>query len=66
MQKEANQTDFDCVYSGNETVCTSIQRICGYREYAERICMYTENTQNTRKVKYIDEFETIIRNILSG
>ncbi len=40
-----------------------------YWEYTEQIGMYTENTQNARKVKYLGEFKTKIKNIserLSG
>ncbi len=53
----------------NESV--HILRICGldlyvYWEYTERICTYTENMRNRQKVKYFNEFETKIDNILGS
>jgi hypothetical protein len=35
-----------------------------YLENAERICSYTENTENAQKVEYIIDFKTKIKNIL--
>jgi hypothetical protein len=64
------RTKSSCSYTENtRNESVRILRIRGMNlfihwEYAEWICTYAENTRNARKVEYLGDFETKIKNIL--